>query len=140
ALWGAAVGDDGTLTDARHVAGGRNESIFQPQWSPDGRLFYGADRAGWWNLYADGGEPVAPVAAELGWPQWLLGLSSYAFLADGRIAALLNRGGRQRLSYLLPSGTWQDAGLPYDHVAWPYLRGDGRRLVFVAAEPDRAPE
>ena len=139
-LWCATVAADGSVADARHVAGGPTESIFQPQFDHDGRLHYVSDRTGWWNLYrADSGGPLGPVEAELGWPQWFLGLASYSFLDDGRIAALVNGGGRQRLCYLAPGRDWEDAGLPYAHAAWPYLRGDGRRLAFIAAEPDRAP-
>ena len=34
------------------IAGGASESIFQPEWSPDGaQLVFVSDRSGWWNLY-----------------------------------------------------------------------------------------
>ena len=139
-LWCATMTEDGSLTDVRHVAGGPSESIFQPQFDSGGRLHYVSDRTGWWNLYReDDAAPLGPVEAELGWPQWFLGLSSYAFLDDGRIAALVNSAGDQRLAYLTADGRWEEARLRYTNVAWPYLRGDGRWLVFVAAEPDRAP-
>jgi dipeptidyl aminopeptidase/acylaminoacyl peptidase len=139
-LWCATVSPDGSLTGARHVAGSASESIFQPQFDPGGRLHYVSDRTGWWNLYREGElEPLGPIDAELGWPQWFLGLASYSFLDDGRIAALVNRGAEQRLAYLRPHGAWHDAALPFRHVAWPHLRGDGRWLVYVAAEPGRAP-
>ena len=139
-LWRAAIASDGSTAGATHVAGSTSESIFQPQFDADGRLHYVSDRTGWWNLYREGErEPLGPIDAELGWPQWFLGLASYSFLDDGRIAALVNRGAQQRLAYLEPGGQWHDAAIPYRHVAWPHLRGDGRWLVFVAAEPDRAP-
>ena len=139
-LWAADVLPDGRLDDARRIAGGKGEAIFQPQWSPGGRLFYVSDRTGIWNLHTAGQTaPIGPVDAELGWPQWFLGLSSYAFLDDGRVAALLNRDGEQRLAFFDGAERWQEAELPFRHVAWPYLRGDGRRVVYVAAEPGRAP-
>ena len=50
-LWLAELEADGALRDARTIAGGAEESIFQPQWSPDGALYFVSDRAGWWNLY-----------------------------------------------------------------------------------------
>jgi hypothetical protein len=119
-LWCATVATDGSLTGVRRVAGGPSESIFQPQFDPDGRLHYVSDRTGWWNLYREGeAEPLGAIEAELGWPQWFLGLASYSFLDDGRIAALVNSGGRQRLAYLAPDGGWTDARLRYAHVAWP---------------------
>ncbi|MAZ88512.1 MAG: peptidase [Cellvibrionaceae bacterium] len=43
--------EQGALTHIRTVAGGPGESIFQPQWSPDGQLYLVSDRNDWWNLY-----------------------------------------------------------------------------------------
>src|SRR6202035_3053275 len=73
---------------ARHIAGGRQESIVQPLFSPDGTLHFCSDRSGWWNLHAwkDGAvRPVAPVAAEIGGPDRMLATRHYNFLDDGRI-------------------------------------------------------
>ena len=36
--WVGEVQADGTVAKARRVAGGPDESVFQPQWSPDGDL------------------------------------------------------------------------------------------------------
>ena len=33
------------------VAGGADESVFQPRWHDDGSLWFISDRSGWWNLY-----------------------------------------------------------------------------------------
>jgi hypothetical protein len=33
------------------VAGGSGESVVQPEWGPDGELYFLSDRTGWWNLY-----------------------------------------------------------------------------------------
>ena len=33
------------------VAGGEQESIYQPGWLPDGSLVFASDRDGWWRLY-----------------------------------------------------------------------------------------
>ncbi|MDI3341244.1 MAG: S9 family peptidase [Sphaerobacter sp.] len=99
-LWVARLEGDGSLSDVRHVAGGPEESIFQPAWSPDGTLHFISDRTGWWNLYAlrEGSvTPLAPMEAEFGVPQWVFGLSTYAFLPDGRIACIYSQHG---LDYL----------------------------------------
>ena len=62
---------------------GRRSRFFQPEWSPDGVLYFASDRSGWWNLEritADGGiENVCQSKAELGMPQWIFNMSSYAF-------------------------------------------------------------
>ena len=125
--------------EPRHVAGGESESIFQPEWSPDGTLHFVSDRSGWWNLYRERGddvEAVAPVEAELGWMQWLFAWSSYAFLPDGRVACILNRGSSQPLTFLDPErGTYEDAGIGFDSARAPTLRADENRLVWVAASP-----
>ena len=66
----------------RMIAGGRGESVFQPEWSPDGVLYFVSDRSGWWNLYRWRGgqrEALAPMQAEFGVPAWSLGARTYAF-------------------------------------------------------------
>ena len=83
---------------------------------PNGELHFVSDRTGWWNLYRERNglvEAVAPVEAELGWMQWVFGMSSYVFLADGRIACILNRGARQALTFIA-DGEYEEAGVPYD--------------------------
>jgi dipeptidyl aminopeptidase/acylaminoacyl peptidase len=50
-LWVAEVEADGSLAPGVRVAGSQEESIFQPEWSPDGVLYFVSDRSGWWNLY-----------------------------------------------------------------------------------------
>jgi dipeptidyl aminopeptidase/acylaminoacyl peptidase len=135
-LWLGDIGDE-----PRHVAGGPEESIFQPQWSPDGVLHFVSDRSGWWNLYRERDglvEAVAPVEAELGWMQWVFGMSSYVFLPDGRIACILNRGARQALTFIA-DGTYEEAGVPYDSAGGPSLRGHGNKLTWICASASRSP-
>ena len=50
-LWVADIAPDGTLAAPRMVAGGADESVLQPEWSPDGVLYFISDRSGWWNHY-----------------------------------------------------------------------------------------
>src|SRR5688500_8122300 len=80
-LWIADVDEDGALWNARWVAGSDGESIYQPGWGPDGRLYFVSDRDGWWKLYRSNRarsefEPVLnnpPAEAEFGRPQWVFG-------------------------------------------------------------------
>jgi dipeptidyl aminopeptidase/acylaminoacyl peptidase len=87
-LWTGEFADDG-LAGVERVAGGPEESISQPRWSPDGVLHWVSDRTGWWNLYADdgagGARALAPLDAEFTGPDWVFGQSTYGFLSDGRI-------------------------------------------------------
>ena len=102
-LWLAETRPDGTLGLARAVAGGPNESIFQPSWSKQGELHFVSDRSGWWNLYRlrdDAVQALHPMDAEFGQPQWAFAMSSYGFDARGRIVCALARDGRSTLAVL----------------------------------------
>jgi dipeptidyl aminopeptidase/acylaminoacyl peptidase len=141
-LWEAELSSDGELGEPRLVAGGLEESVFQPEWGPDGALYFTSDRTGWWNLYrhADAGhEPLAPMEAEFGVPMWFFGLATYAFLADGRIACSYSSGGMQRLALLRPGGGGVE-DLEVSHVPeeLPSLRSHGTRLAYIGASATEA--
>jgi dipeptidyl aminopeptidase/acylaminoacyl peptidase len=137
------VGDlaaDGSVSNARLVAGASgSESIWQPEWSPSGDLHWVSDRTGWWNLEAEiGGERRSLCAreAEFGWPQWVFGGSSYAFLDDGRIVCHWQSRGVQHTAVLDPqSGELVDLDVPHTAVSYPALRASGTHVVFVAGGP-----
>jgi dipeptidyl aminopeptidase/acylaminoacyl peptidase len=132
---------DGTLGEERIVAGGPEESVFQPAWSPDGALHFVSDRTGWWNLYRlgdDGAVALAPMEAEFGQPQWLFGMATYGFLADRRIVCAYDRDGQQRLAILDPgTGELLDLDVPYTHAGWS-LDVQGHQVLFLGASPSRS--
>jgi len=138
----ATLAGDGLAGDPVTVAGGPEESVFQPAWSPDGVLHLVCDASGWWNLYRVGADGVldalAPAAEEFGHPQWVFGLSTYAFLPRGRIACIHGRGPVQRLGILEPGGVLNDLELPFTSFYPPQLRALGDRLVCIAGGPTRA--
>jgi len=138
----ATLAGDGLAGDPVTVAGGPEESVFQPAWSPDGVLHLVCDASGWWNLYRVGADGVldalAPAAEEFGHPQWVFGLSTYAFLPGGRIACIHGRGPVQRLGILEPGGVLNDLELPFTSFYPPQLRALGDRLVCIAGGPTRA--
>jgi dipeptidyl aminopeptidase/acylaminoacyl peptidase len=103
-LWVADVAPDGSLASPRRVAGGWTESVFQPEWSPEGVLHFVSDRTGWWNLYrlVEGrAEPVLQIEAELGQPQWSFGTKTYGFAGD-EIVLFYNQGGVSHVARLDP--------------------------------------
>ena len=107
-LWVATVEADGRLGQARGVAGGASESIFQPAWSPAGDLHFASDRTGWWNFYRERAgriEPLHPMAAEFGEPQWQFAMAMYGFEPDGGIVCLYEQGGRSHLARLGADGS-----------------------------------
>lgn len=133
----ASLGADGTLFDLQHVAGRESEeSIWQPEWSPAGDLVFASDRSGFWNLerIRDGDrEELHPAEAEFGYPAWLFGLSSFAFLADGRIVCGYDEGGRTHFAVLDPeTGALEPLALPYDAWRSPYLVAEGTTVVLIA--------
>jgi dipeptidyl aminopeptidase/acylaminoacyl peptidase len=137
ALWVGELADDGSVTSARRVAGGAEESVFQPEWSPDGVLHFVSDRTGWWNLYRyrnGQAEPLCPMEAEFGRPQWVFGMSTYAFESAGRIVCAYARQGVWHLGLLdAASGELQNVPLPYTEIS--EVRAAPGRAVFVAASP-----
>jgi dipeptidyl aminopeptidase/acylaminoacyl peptidase len=137
-LWVADLGPDGRLGPARHVAGGPAESIVQPEWNAEGILHFVSDRSGWWSLYRERHGQVnslLPMAAEFADAPWELDYSSYAFIADGRIACRYRQHGRDRLGLLDPqSGRLTDLPISYTSLK-PYLRAVGDRLAFIGASP-----
>ena len=108
-LWTAELAGDGTITGERLVAGGPQESILQPLWSPSGGLWFASDRTGWWNLYAvalddrDGAPELCPLLtreAEFAKVPWVFGLQHFVFLGDGTLALGYTEDGRDHLAVL----------------------------------------
>lgn len=62
-LWVAAVDGQGRQTAAARLAGGEEESVVQPLWTPDGSLLFVSDRTGWWNLYRIAPDELAEALA-----------------------------------------------------------------------------
>jgi dipeptidyl aminopeptidase/acylaminoacyl peptidase len=139
-LWVADVAPDGSLVRHAQVAGGAEESIFQPEWSPDGVLHFVSDRTGWWNLYRLRGrltEALSPMAAELGRPQWVFGMSTYAFTAPTRIVCVVVERGTERFASLdTTTGKLSTIETPYTVIRDP--RATEGFVVFGAASPTEA--
>lgn len=96
ALWCATLDARGQVMAPESIAGGSRESILQPEWGPDGNLYFASDRTGWWNLYRwqDGDVlPVTAETAEYAHPRWAFGMRSYGVLDDGRLIAARTRDG-----------------------------------------------
>jgi dipeptidyl aminopeptidase/acylaminoacyl peptidase len=130
---------EGPADAPRSVAGGAGESIFQPGFSPGGRLTFVSDRSGWWNLeQLRGGERLAlcPRAAEFGLAQWVFGLSTWDFVDERTVLCAFGAPGAQRLARLdLESGALREIALPYGELHG--LRVEGRSACFLGASPSR---
>ncbi|TFW28270.1 alpha/beta hydrolase family protein [Massilia horti] len=141
-LWLADIAADGTLVNGRLVAGGENESITQPEWSPGGVLHFVSDRSGWWNLYhfADGVvRPLCERAAEFGGPHWTFGGSLYGFRSDDEIVCTYIQDGVSRLARLSTrDGKLQEIANPYQEIR--ELRVNGDTAVLLGGAPTIALE
>jgi dipeptidyl aminopeptidase/acylaminoacyl peptidase len=136
-LWLAAVLEDGTLGTPLCVAGGPEESVCQPEWAPDGSLYFVSDRSGFWNLYrhADAGGPaqaVCPMEAEFASPHWVFGNAMYGFASAQEIVCTYIDKGVSRLARLdIASGQLQAIANPYEEIR--ELRvGSGSGVNFLA--------
>jgi dienelactone hydrolase len=139
-LWVASLTAEGLLGEPQHIAGGVDESIFQPEWSPDGVLHFVSDRTGWWNFYRFTEGKIAPLcemAAEFGLPQWVFGMSTYAFESSNRIICTYTQAGIWHLARLdLKTQQLQRIETPYTEIS--SLHAANGKVVFCAASPTQS--
>jgi dipeptidyl aminopeptidase/acylaminoacyl peptidase len=136
-LWVAEFKEDGSLGPGHLVAGGIDESVFQPEWSPDGMLYFVSDRSGWWNLYRWDGAHVkslVPMSAEFGRPLWTLGQSTYALESERTIVCSFLKDGYWNLAVL------DTSSLKLRRLKTPFadisnVRAAPGRGYFIAASP-----
>jgi dipeptidyl aminopeptidase/acylaminoacyl peptidase len=140
-LWVAEVDADGALGKRLRIAGGPEESIFQPTWGPDGALYFASDRTGWWNLYRWRGGRAANILrrkAEFGMPQWALGMTTYAVISATRLVCAWTSRGAWRLGELATeTATLTPLDLPYSAITG--VQANATRAAFLAGSPTQEP-
>jgi len=119
-----------------------NEKIafFNPIWSDKGDLFVAEDSSGWWNLTqikTDTNNKSITIIqnkwimkAELAYPQWVLGMSSFSCLGDDVIGAF-TKDGKWSLALFLDNGSIQIIDQPFIDLSGIY--SDQNRLVAIAS-------
>ncbi len=139
-LWIGQLGADGSITSAEKLAGGIDESIFQPEWSPDGMLHFVSDRTGWWNLCRwnkNKIEALCPMDAEFGQPQWVFGASLYDFATPNRIVCSYTQNGCDSLAVLDVAAKKLDTiALPFTAIS--QVRAGGNGVIFIGSSPTEA--
>jgi dipeptidyl aminopeptidase/acylaminoacyl peptidase len=145
ALWMAEVGENGTLTKHRKIAGADDESVMQPVWSPNGDLLFISDRLGWWNIYAlpNPTKNLNPVAlfeknSDFATPPWVFGLSNYCFTGERTLAATFFEDGKWQLAFIqldALSKTKNTTLIPSDLTEMGYLTTNGSKIAMVAGSP-----
>ncbi|MBH8560700.1 S9 family peptidase [Nostoc sp. CENA67] len=136
-LWVGELKADGSLGNTQQVAGGLDESIFQPEWSPDGKLYFISDRTGWWNIYRwENGdiESLTEMKAEFGLSQWVLSTSTYAFESANRIICTYTQQGSWYLASLDTTTKQLEAlATPYTDIS--SVHAAAGKVVFVGSSP-----
>ena len=131
-LWTAPIAADGSFGEPERLAGGPAESIWQPDWSPDSTLHFVSDRSGFWNLYREPAEALTAEQAELGYPHWVFGGSTYAF-TDVGIAVIRVANATESLCRLDPAGgVPEPLELPFTSYSYPSLDAAGSEVLFAA--------
>ena len=134
-LWLCQLNGDGSVGERQRIAGGANESICQPQWSPDGILHFISDRTGWWNLYRwrdNQVEALCSMEAEFGQPHWVFGGSLYGFASERQIVCSYSKNGIDHLATLdEATKRLRDIELPYTAIS--QIRVAGERVLFIGA-------
>jgi len=136
-LWVGELEADGSLGHTKQIAGGSDESIFQPEWSPDGDLYFISDQTGWWNIFRwrdESVESLTEMKAEFGKPQWILGMSTYAFESNDRIICTYTQQGIWHLASLdTTTRQLQPLDIPYTEI--DSLHATRGKVVFLAGSP-----
>ncbi len=136
-LWVSEISEDGSPTRSKLVAGGSEESIFQPEWSPDGTLYFISDKNGWWNLYRWVDEKVQgvhPMKADFGRPQWQFGRSTYGFESEKRIVCSFTKGGTWHLA-IMDTATRRLSLVELPFTELSNVRAKPGQAFFLAGSP-----
>ena len=139
-LWEGEIKEDGSIGNAVLIAGGSDESICQPKYSPDGMLYFISEKTGWWNLYRrrDGRvEPMCEMEAEFGAPHWVFRLSNFAFESAERLICTYIKDGKSRLASLNTATLrFETIDIPYTSISSVQATSD--YVVLLAGSPSKA--
>lgn len=139
-LWVGEFNDQGELENCQQLAGSDTESIFQPLWGGDGKLFYVSDKDDWWNLYCrdeNGCRQITRETAEMGLPQWVFGMSTYG-LVDAHTAVASFKGPGHNTAMTIDLDSGQTSQLDVPCTAIEHLAVEDGRILLLGGSPARA--
>ena len=133
-LWQANIHSH-ELKNKHLIAGGDgHEAIFQPQWSPDNKLYYVSDRNNWWNIYTADQGIVVDMPAEFATPLWQFGMSTYDFIDSNTIGCLWTQQGIWYCGFVdIANGTLKPVTCPYQSMQAACCDSNGLYMVGGAA-------
>lgn len=139
-LWGAELDQEGIPRETTKLAGGQDESILQPTWSPDGNICYVSDQSGWWYLYSLTDfqsvepTPLTQRQAEFGKPSWVFGMSTYSFFSEDEVICTYKQEGEWKLARLdLETRALLPLKSKYSQIS--YLKVGQGRAAFIGGSP-----
>ncbi len=134
-----------SIEQIESIAGGKEISIFQPEFSPNGDfLGYVSDESGWWHLYLYNLHDksifqVTSGDAEHGHPAWVQGMRTYSFLPDGEgVIYIRNQSGFATLWHYDQRSnkhTQLDPGVEYNWLEQVSVSPDGGKVALLASGP-----
>jgi dipeptidyl aminopeptidase/acylaminoacyl peptidase len=136
-LWVAEIDKDGDIINPVKLAGGSDEWVSEPKYSPDGVLYFLSERTGWLNLYRyrNGNiEPLCDMEAEFGSPHWVFGQSTYAFESEKRILCTYSQSGESCLASL-DMETLELKQIETRYSSFSSIKTTPGYAVFLAASP-----
>ena len=138
--------DGSDIPYAEHIVtleGDPTTSIFQPQFSPDGRyLSYISDVSGWGQIYVYDLEKqthtqLTDAEAEHGTPAWIQGMRTYSWTHDGKYIFYLqnNRAFFRLMRYEVSTATSEPVkGLEdYTHMEQITISSDGKAVTVIGS-------
>ncbi|PUA29413.1 MAG: peptidase [Cellvibrio sp. 79] len=138
----AELDEQANVLREKIIAGSVTESIFQPQWSPAGDLFFVSDRNNWWNIYhwnGTGAEPIIILDAEFATPQWVFGMSTYGFLNENEIFCCYSQQGYWHLGIIdIHKKKLQSIDSDFRDISAVHCRNN--TAYFVASSATTAPQ
>jgi len=141
-LWLGNLDEDGNLNELQVIAGGAEESIFQPLWDPRGNIYFISDRSGWWNIYEYSHGKIRcllEMEAEFGLPQWVFGMSTYAVLSSGKlIASYRDLKGSHLILIDVKTGEVKSLDVDYSEIG--QVQGSGNLIAFIGSSPELPPQ
>ena len=115
-------------------------SFFNPVWSQKGELYVAEDSSGWWNItkiISDTKNESITISqnkwliqAEIAFPQWVLGMSSFACVGDDVVGAFTKEG-IWSLGLFQKDGSMRIIDQPFNHFS--ALNSSENRLVAISS-------
>tara|TARA_Y100001968_G_scaffold107871_1_gene97541 strand:- start:548 stop:2467 length:1920 start_codon:yes stop_codon:yes gene_type:complete len=115
-------------------------SFFNPVWSEKGELYVTEDSSGWWNITqikTDATNSSITISqnrwtiqAEIAFPQWVLGMSSFSCIGDN-VVGIFTQEGIWRLALFKKNGSIRIIEQPFSEFS--YIQTNQNRLVAIAS-------